>query len=193
MKLSCPACGFIADPDGFLAERDELAGIAAALSLPAPLSGPLMQYLRLFRPQQRALTTRRLRGLLGELLPPIRDAKLAHDGRLWSAPLPLWTAALEAMLAKRDAGKLRLPLKSHGYLFEIVVGLAGAAESGVEKQSEDRRAGRTPAGAAERSNVEMVDSLPPRPRGDSAVVRNGLQSLRAVIGQALPEEGANAD
>lgn len=99
MKLSCPCCGFIADADGFLAEKDVLLAMRATLSMPAPLSGPLLQHLRLFRPEQRALTARRTCALLDELLPPIRDARLTRNGRTWAAPIEIWTAALEAMPA----------------------------------------------------------------------------------------------
>jgi hypothetical protein len=45
------------------------------------------------------------------------------------APPAAWASALEKTLQARDAGTLRTPLKSHGYLFEIVI--AEAARTGA--------------------------------------------------------------
>jgi hypothetical protein len=193
MRLSCPCCGFVADADGFLAEKDVLLAMRATLSMPAPLSGPLLQYLRMFRPEQRALTARRTCALLDELLPLIRDARVTRNGRTWAAPIEIWTAALEAMIAKRDANKLALPLKSHGYLLEIVAGIANTAEAGAERRIENERAGVTPIGGASAlANVELVPELR-RPERDSATVRRGLQSMRAVLTRVAPKEVPSAD
>lgn len=178
MKLSCPACGFVGDVDAFLAERAEMDAIALALSLPAPLAAPLMQYLRLFRPPKRALTARRVGALLAELVAPIKEARVERHGRAWVVPVVSWQLALDEVLAKRDQGKLSLPLKSHGYLFEVVAGMAASAEAKSEAKSEDRRAGRTPTAAVA---AHQPAQLPRAPERDPVAAEAGLKAMKAAL------------
>ena len=138
MKLVCPSCGFFASPEAFLGEADEQRALLLAFKLPSPLAAPMHQYLRLFRPAQRALTARRIETLLGELLPMIEACRVERRGRSWPAPVEAWRAALDEMVGKRD--RLTLPLKSHGYLLEILVGQADKAEGKIETQREQGRA-----------------------------------------------------
>lgn len=179
MRLSCPACGFHADVDAFLAERAELDSIAVALALPAPLASSLVQYLRLFRPQKRAMTAKRVGVLLAELERPIRDARIERSGRAWAAPLVAWQLAIDEMLAKRDAGKLQLPLKTHGYLFEIVAGMAAKAEARAESKGEDLRGGRTPVGGSAAHRPAAIEPRAVRPSPDAA--KAGLDAARAAL------------
>ena len=67
----------------------------------------------------------------------IKAAEINRNGRTWPAPQAYWKAALEEIVIKR--GTLQLPLKSHGYLLEIICGMAGKAEAVQEKKVEERR------------------------------------------------------
>lgn len=134
MRLTCPSCGFCGDVEAYLADVAARRALAAALQLPPALGDRLLRYLMLFRPAKRALSLERLQRLLEELVAPIREAKLTRHGRTWAAPLAYWEQALEQMLDARD--KLQLPLKSHGYLFEIVAGIACKAEAKKEAQAQ---------------------------------------------------------
>lgn len=138
MKLVCPSCGFFASPDAFLSEGDEQRALLLAFKLPSQLAAPMHQYLRLFRPLQRALTARRVESLLAELLPMIEAARIERRGRVWPAPVESWRVGLEEIVVKRD--RLTLPLKSHGYLLEIIVGYADKAEASAESKREQERA-----------------------------------------------------
>lgn len=138
MKLVCPSCGFFASPEAFLGEAEAQRALLLAFKLPTPLAGPMHQYLRLFRPAQRALTARRIETLLAELLPMIEAGRVERRGRLWPAPLEAWRTALDEMVTKRD--RLTLPLKSHGYLLEILAGYADKAEGTAENKREQARA-----------------------------------------------------
>lgn len=142
MKTACPACGAVFSLDVLLAHESARAAVMNALQLPAPLGKLLVQYLGLFRPAQRQLSFDRVANLLGELLPMIGAARVERGGRIWNAPQEYWKLALEDMLVKRD--KLTLPLKSHGYLLEIIAGMSNKAEAQAETKAEARRAGRTP-------------------------------------------------
>ena len=138
MKLSCPSCGAIASLDVLIGHEGARDAVMVALKLPAPLGKLLIQYLTLFRPASRQLSMDRVASLLGDLLPSIEAAKIERSGRLWAAPVDSWKIALEEILAKRD--KLTLPLKSHGYLLEILAGMANKVEARIEEKTEQTRA-----------------------------------------------------
>lgn len=138
MRLTCAACGALSSLDVLIAHQGAREAVLAALRLPAPLGDVLIQYCALFRPEKRQLSFDRLARLLNELLPMISSAKVERNGRLWAAPLDAWRAALDEMIAKRD--KLTLPLKSHGYLLEIIAAAANRSEAATEAKREQDRA-----------------------------------------------------
>lgn len=144
MKTTCPACGAVASLDALLGSEGARDAVMAALQLPAPIGKLLVQYLALFRPAKRQLSFDRVASILGELQPMIQAASIERNGRTWSAPQDYWKMALEEMIAKRD--RLTLPLKSHGYLLEIIAGYSNKAEARQEAQTEARRGGHTPVG-----------------------------------------------
>lgn len=146
MKLVCPSCGCYGSPEAFLAEADAGAEDLAALAMPSQIAAELQQYLRLFRPGQRAMLAKRRRRLLAELLPVIQAGQLTFDGRLWPAPLDYWREAIRQMVDGRD--KLTLPLANHNYLYRVVAGLANKAEARGEAGSHQARAGTTPIGVS---------------------------------------------
>lgn len=140
MRLTCPACGAEMTLDIALAHEGARAATLTALELPDRLGKALIAYVSLFRPAKRQLSHDRLAAILGELLPMIQAAQIERNGRTWPAPVEYWRAGIEAMIAKRDAGRLQLPLKSHGYLLEIIAGIANDAEGKAETQREQQRA-----------------------------------------------------
>lgn len=144
MKTTCPACGAVASLDVLLGHEGARAAVQAALALPAPIGKLLVQYLALFRPPKRQLSFDRVASILGELQPMIEAAAIERNGRIWSAPQDYWRMGLEEMIAKRD--RLTLPLKSHGYLLEIIAGFGNKAEAKAEAEDNARRGGHTPIG-----------------------------------------------
>jgi len=143
MKLVCPCCGYAADADGFIAEIESGRAVALALKVPSPLAGPLMSYLRLFRPAQRHLTGRKVEKLLAELLPMIAAGRIERHGRQWVAPVDAWAAAMEELASRRD--KLTLPLHGHGYLLEMLSGNANGQEAARGIQDRGRAPRRRPS------------------------------------------------
>lgn len=140
MRATCPSCGAIASIEAWLADAEARQVVSSAFSIPGSCGPSLLRYLSLFRPPQRALSWARALRLLQELEPCIREARLSRHGRVWAAPQAYWLAALEQVLAARDEGRLQLPLKSHGYLYEIVVGLSSKAEAQAERGEQQERA-----------------------------------------------------
>lgn len=140
MKLKCPACGAVASLDVLLSHDGARDAVLAAGQLPPPLAKLVFQYLGLFRPAKRELSFDRLATLLSELVEPISQHQVQRHGRIWPATDEMWSTALADMLTKRDAGKLDLPLKSHGYLFEVVASYSNRQEAKEESRTEqDRR------------------------------------------------------
>lgn len=141
MKLTCPACNAAFTLDAAIQGESAREAVLVALVLPAQLSKPLVRYLGCFAPSKRQLSWDRVASILGELRIPIEAAQIERGGRMWAAPLPYWQMALDIVLQARDAGKLTLPLKSHGYLYEVISGLSNKAEALKETADHQRRAG----------------------------------------------------
>jgi hypothetical protein len=100
----------------------------------------------LFAPAKQRLRWGRVESLLAELLAMIESGRIERNGRVWPVPLDYWQMAIEAVLANTH---LRRPLKSHGYLLEILAGLADKAEAKAEIRTEQARQGHAGTGGAE--------------------------------------------
>jgi len=179
MKLTCPACGALFSLDALLGNEGAREAVMAAMQLPAPLGWHMIRYLALFRPAKRNLTLDRLANLINELLPMIAAARIERNGNSHSAPLDYWRMAIDEMLAKRAAGALTLPLKSHGYLLAIIESYSLKADQRKEQLHEDRLAGRTPAGGQRAS--PSSPALPP-PTGAESKPRSTMpQSVKDIL------------
>lgn len=143
MKILCPSCGATHSADGILSDAEARTALLIAAELPADLGPLCIRYLGLFRPGKRALSWDRARKLLDELAEQIRAGTIRRRGRDWPVPAGAWRTALQTMLDKRDS--LDLPLKSHGYLLEIVAGIADKAEGAAERAIETARQASRPA------------------------------------------------
>lgn len=154
MQLTCPCCSARFPVEAALADDAARATVAAALALPAPLADLTLRYLALFRPVKRALSWDRAARLLTELVACVRAAQVVRNGIAQAAPLELWRAALEQAVEARD--RLTLPLKSHGYLFEVVAGLATKNQSARERVDEDRKRHRPHASSGARPLADVI-------------------------------------
>lgn len=120
MHIKCPCCGSVASLDLLLAAEDGAADVVKYAGELEPTTWRLMvQYLGLFRPTKTKLSWSRMASLLGELVPCIKQAEFSRGGQCFVAPRVAWEAALEQIISQRD--RLTLPLRSHGYLLEIMV------------------------------------------------------------------------
>lgn len=136
MRLTCPGCGVHGSLELFSSDVDARAVAALMGEIPPQLAKPVTEYLSLFRPAKRVLAWRRVRKLLEELLPDIKAQRIERKGRTWLAPHVVWIRAIDEMIAGRE--RLTLPLKSHGYLLEVVVGAADKIEAGEERGREQK-------------------------------------------------------
>ncbi|MDO4698324.1 MAG: hypothetical protein Q4A60_06600 [Pasteurellaceae bacterium] len=129
MKVKCAACGALSSLDSLIANDAASRAIYAALSVNGELGTALIGYLGLFRPAKSSLSFDRVATLLNELVPMIQASEIQRDGKAYPAPAEAWIYAINAMLANR-AG-LKLPMKSHGYLLEIIAGWQPQTASGA--------------------------------------------------------------
>jgi hypothetical protein len=126
MRTRCPACGATLSLDALIAHEGAREALAALVALGGPLAQAVIRYLGLFRPDSRELTFDRLARLLGELLPDLRAQRIERNRQVFEAPPEAWLWAIEQTLSARDEGRLKTPLKSHGWLYEVLSGWRGA-------------------------------------------------------------------
>ncbi len=144
LNVSCPNCALNFPLIAGLNEADAKRYAALMGELPPALAKPLVQYLQLFKPAKSGLTWSRALKLLGGLLPDIQRGQVRRNGRDWPAPAEAWGLAIQEMLERRE--KFSLPLKNHGYLYEVIAGLADRQEAQQEKAAETGRRQRAPTG-----------------------------------------------
>jgi hypothetical protein len=166
MQISCPICHARYALEAALTDAAAREAVAVALKLPAPLGGLLLQYIGLFRPAKRSLSWSRVTKLLTELQTLIKAGEIERNGRAWVAPQSHWQAALEQMLNRRD--KLSLPLANHGYLLEILAGMANKSEARAEAEAMEakrRPSYQRPAGECRGKTRSAADILEEKMRG----------------------------
>lgn len=120
MNIKCPNCGAVHSLDSLINDADASAVLKAVLEMDAELGKAAIRYIGLFRPAKSQLSWARTAKLLNELLPMIKAQEAARDGVCFPAPTEAWIHGLNETVNARDQGRLKLPLKSHGYLLEIV-------------------------------------------------------------------------
>ncbi len=145
-ELTCPVCGTELGLDHLFVDADNRTAVERLIKAALPIGGRLLQYARLFAPAKTRLTQRKQVRIILQLLPDLERGAITHRGRDWVVPLATWAQGIDQMLASRDAGKLDLPMKGHGYLYTILVSLADKVEAAAEVQAESAR--RSPPAAA---------------------------------------------
>ncbi len=138
--ITCPACGAEFDLTVAFACEEERRAFARLASVSIPLGTRVLKYIALFTPPKQRLTSAKKLKLLQQLLPDMERKAITHKGRDWPAPLDAWAQAIDQMLAARDAQRLELPMKGHGYLYAVLAGMADKHEAAQEaKREEDAR------------------------------------------------------
>lgn len=169
MRVTCPSCCAMFSLDVALQMDASRVALLRALHMPAPLAGLWAQYLGLFRAKGRALAHDRADKIMAELLPMLDAGTVVRNGNTRPASIDVWRAALEQMVELRNADKLQLPLKSHGYLLEIVFAAADRGAAKAEQAVEvTRQRGQHRDNASDRlARLDKLSII----RGD---LKNGL-------------------
>ena len=136
--LSCPVCGAEFDLAVLFKSEESRKTFERLTASCSPLRDRLAQYAALAKPPKHKLGTDKSLRIITTLLPDIERGAITWKGRDWAAPLSAWAQAIDQMLAQRDAGRLELPMKGHGYLYAILAGMADRFEGQAEQQREQQ-------------------------------------------------------
>lgn len=175
INARCPHCQRPVDLLAAVDHEDGVVFLERLARLPAPALKPVLRYLALFAPPGRAPSWGRLLRLLEGLVEPLTRGELRRDGKLYAAPLDTWLRAMTRLVDEPPKG-LALPLRSHGYLAEMIAGQAQRVSAATEQariDSQRRRPSPPPGDAAAAS--------PARPASDVALatldgLRRGLRA-----------------
>ena len=154
MNIKCPNCGAVNSLDSLIGNDGAAELVKAVLEFDAAIGKAAVRYIGLFRPPKSQLTFARTAKLLGELLPDIQAGEISRDGVLCPAPPEAWIYAFNAAIEARDKGSLITPLKSHGYLYEIIRkykpdnALPAVVNRSEQRQAPPARASQTLTAAA---------------------------------------------
>ena len=165
----------------FAHEHDQRA-LARLATVSIPMGARVLQYLTLFTPPKTRLTAAKKIKLILQLLPDLERKAITHKGRDWAVPLEAWAQAFDQMLDARDAQRIELPMKGHGYLYSILAGAADKFEAKAERDREQQQ--RT---APRRDTVQV--------RGQPLEIGQALQVTYAGKDPALAkldQDAANA-
>ena len=138
--FQCPACGAEFDLAVAFSHEVDQRALSRLAAVSIPLGARVLRYVALFTPPKQRLTMAKKLKLILQLLPDLERKAITHKGRDWPAPLEAWAMAFDQMLAARDAQRLELPMKGHGYLYAVLAGMADKHEAAQEaKREEDAR------------------------------------------------------
>ena len=164
-SFDCPVCRNPLTWDVVFAHqgvREAMIALVNAHPDGSKLLRPLLGYIGLFAPKKTPMRYERIADMADELVGMIRKAQVERNGRVYAAPLDYWKQGMSEILARRDAGTLRVPLSSHGYLFEIIVGYSDKADAIAETKLEQQRAGYSGVGSnpARQTSVMQAGPVP---------------------------------
>lgn len=151
---------------------------------------PLLSYIGLFAPAKQAIRYERMATLLEQLVPMIQSAEVQRNGRTWPAPLDYWRLALEEVVQRGHGRALTLPLKSHGYLLEVVSQIASKDEASKEARLEQQRGGHSGVGLTPDRAAQPVTNHSPSVR-EAMPAHIREQLLNAL--KKEPNHGGNTD
>lgn len=120
MNIKCPNCGAVHSLDSLINDAEASSVLRTVLEMDAEMGKAAIRYVGLFRPAKSQLSWARTAKLLNELMPMIKAQSVVRDGVSSPAPAEAWIHGFNETVNARDQGRLKLPLKSHGYLLEIV-------------------------------------------------------------------------
>lgn len=140
MNIKCPNCGAVHSLDTLINDAEASAVLKTVLEMDAELGKAAIRYIGLFRPSKSQLSWARTAKLLNELLPMIKAQTVERDGVSYPAPAEAWIHGFNETVNARDQGRLKTPLKSHGYLYEILAGWVVQTSAGNQTNQPNRRA-----------------------------------------------------
>lgn len=121
MKTRCPCCGAENSLDALVNHDAARAALWELTKLGDEMTQLAVTYIGMFRPEKSSLTFSRMAKLLEELRLPMDEGWIERNGQRHEAPRGAWAHAFRTLIERRAAGALSLPLKTHGYLYEVIM------------------------------------------------------------------------
>ena len=158
MLIGCPAYGAELDLAVVLEGEDARRFHGILCELPTPMVRPVVRYLGLFRLEKRRLRWSRMVGLISEISPMIKAARVKHGHASYVAPPEAWAQAMMS-LVETPSASLKRPLKNNRYLFAMLAGQCEkAAAAAEEKQIQAARSRGGDRGMALRHISEIKET-----------------------------------
>lgn len=189
--LSCPVCGTELNLAVLFSHEHDQRALARLAAVSIPLGGCVLQYLGLFTPPKQRLTAAKKIKLILQLLPDLERGAISWKGRDWAAPRTAWAMAIDQMLAARDAQRLELPMKGHGYLYAILAGMADKFEGQAEQQLRTGPRAATVNGPASVADLVQAPAptAAPRPAPAATVPAGVSPMVRAMRAEIERKKG----
>lgn len=200
---TCTVCGAEESLDALLhrmIDDDQVRRlIAQVVNDSLPLGALVLRYLRLHKPARQRLRMKIVAQLLAELVPDITRGRIERSGRSWVCDADGWKAGLQAVFDAQDKGTLGLPLQGNGYLYQVLMNMAGKGEAVAEKQTDAMRRGRPHTAGTQTVGAvldQLLDAAPAAPPPVAAAPRPPagpkVESLtvRAMKAELAAKKGA---
>lgn len=160
MKTRCPNCGAVMSLDALMAHEAAREALALVFALSGRLGTAITRYIGLFRPASRELSMDRVAKLLRDIVPDIQRGEIERNGTTHPAPVEAWIAAIDQALVARETGRLKMPLTSHGWLYEVIASQRVSAGAPATAQTSAPQPGGRPS-----KTLGAIAALEDRARG----------------------------
>ena len=160
MKTRCPCCGAENSLDALLNHDAARLAMWELTKMGDEMTRLAVNYVGLFRPAKSILSFDRMAKLLEELRVQMDDGFIERDGQRIEVSRTAWAHGFRVMLEKRVTG-LKLPLKSHGYLYEVLASYQAPAVAEAQKETFaiTGKSSQTMAGLAVLENMKYGGSI----------------------------------
>ncbi len=119
MKTRCPCCGAENSLDAIVSNEAANAALRELTRIGDEITRLAVMYVGMFRPAKSSLRFDHVACLLEELRIDMDNGFIERNGQRYEASRGAWCHAFRVVLEKRGTG-LKLPLTSHGYLYEVI-------------------------------------------------------------------------
>lgn len=131
----CPECGAKFSLHAALNDARSRQALGAALSFDRRLADPILVYVDLFSPAERAMRADKLCRVLTELADMMNSGNITQNSAIIPVTFEGWRAGLETVAEQRS--KLQLPLNNHNYLKSVIANHYKRQQGVAEQKQED--------------------------------------------------------
>ena len=138
IELNCPYCGHQFDLMQARSDHEWHALVKLVLELPPVVHRAVWSYLTLFSTPPRKLQSAKMLRIIKELAPHIKSATVTRNKTTYAVPPDAWSTVMTS-LADNPPKSLSLPLKTNGYLLEILASQAEKFATINEQKTEEAK------------------------------------------------------